>query len=550
MATRGRRASPDVPRGVARAQCVARDASRRDSRAHARGDARARGRAIAPASRANTTTTTATTSPRRRAPPTPPFVAPSTIPSPSRRATRSRRRLRSRNARARGRGCERAPVGRRRHPGGRTPVDERPGRGSLRRGLRSPPRRRRPKPLRRRRPKTSSPPPSPPPPPPPDDFRARGPHDVSRRAVTFYWPALLRQAEPRVPRVGSLRPRSSTAPRRRRRAPSAPSPSSPSAWAGTAGRSVTIEPSPTSRRTVSSSYRPPSPIVAPTPRPSASSPTTSARVSIGPRARRVDRTHPVRSDRSIPTRTVRSFQRRGRGGARRDGRDARGGPGPGPGPSALAGVGAFSASAGVDLDALSAIRDVAVFQVAGQRDSHVTPRAVARSGGRDGPRVAAGRRRREGRHALFPRRGGDVRVPSVAVRRREGGGGRGRVAAALARGADARHQGIPRGVLRGDSREGPEDRGGGTRKIFSFADEGRRREGARGRLGSGKTRGSWWNRKRRCGGGGEGGDAASGSEGCRAWRYPRGGGGDKARRGGSRGMREVLVPKKKRSCRP
>ena len=43
--------------------------------------------------------------------------------------------------------------------------------------------------------------------PSPYDFRARGPHDVSR-APSPYWPALLRQPEPRVPRVGAL----STAP--------------------------------------------------------------------------------------------------------------------------------------------------------------------------------------------------------------------------------------------------------------------------------------------------------------------------------------------------
>ena len=44
---------------------------------------------------------------------------------------------------------------------------------------------------------------------------------------------------------------------------------------------------------------------------------------------------------------------------------------------AVAGVGAFLESSGLDHDALANLRGVAMFQLAGRRDSHVTPRAVA-----------------------------------------------------------------------------------------------------------------------------------------------------------------------------
>ena len=279
------------PRGVARAQCVARDASRRDSRAHARAAMLARAAGDRPRLPREHHDDDRDHESRRRARRPPPFVAPSTKPSPSRRATRSRRRLRSRNARARGRGCERALS-----DVGATLADELlwmsdQDAGSF--GV------------------VYAPSPTTPtetPPTPPTNLLPLLPH--------LLLPLPLRFPRARTPDVSaapspSTGPRYSAnpnrrssgrrarlSPRRRRRAPPPPSPSSPSAWAGTAGRSVTIEPSPTSRRTVSSSYRPPSPIVAPTPRPSASSPTTSARVSIGPRARRVDRTHPC-SVRSI-----------------------------------------------------------------------------------------------------------------------------------------------------------------------------------------------------------------------------------------------------------
>ena len=45
---------------------------------------------------------------------------------------------------------------------------------------------------------------------------------------------------------------------------------------------------------------------------------------------------------------------------------------------AVAGMGAFLESSGLDHDALANLRGVAMFQLAGRRDSHVTPRAVAR----------------------------------------------------------------------------------------------------------------------------------------------------------------------------
>ena len=44
---------------------------------------------------------------------------------------------------------------------------------------------------------------------------------------------------------------------------------------------------------------------------------------------------------------------------------------------AVAGMGAFLESSGLDHDALANLRGVAMFQLAGRRDSHVTPRAVA-----------------------------------------------------------------------------------------------------------------------------------------------------------------------------
>ena len=544
VATRGRRASPDVPRGVARAQCVARDASRRDSRAHARGDARARGgRSPPPPAR------TPRRRPRPRAPSSraadPPLRRPvyDTLSLETRDALATAAALAQRAARAG------EAVNALLSDVGATLADELLWMSDQDAGpfgvVYAPlPDDADRNPLRRRRPKTSSPSSLTSSSPSPLRFpRARTPRRVpSRRHL------LLARVTPptrtaRVPRVGALvyRPVGAAA---RASAPF------PVVAFGVGWNSWTERYDRTLTHLASHGFVVVSPTVAdrrPTPRPSASSPTTSTRVSIGPRARHVDRAHPVRSDRSIPTRTVRSFQRRGRGGARRDGRDARGGPGPGPGPSALAGVGAFSASAGVDLDALSAIRDVAVFQVAGQRDSHVTPRAVARLAdamARASPRVVAVVR---GGSTVSSTR----RRRARTLRRSATPRGRGRAWAGGGCSRPRRRCASPGNTSRRSSR----GFSGGTRRSRrrgagkSFPSRTRTTaRGARGRLGSGKTRGSWWNRKRRCGGGGEGGDAASGSEDVARGDIHEGR--RIKREGGSGGMREVLVPKKKRSCRP
>ena len=46
---------------------------------------------------------------------------------------------------------------------------------------------------------------------------------------------------------------------------------------------------------------------------------------------------------------------------------------------ALAGLGIFFQSAGVDVAEFARVRDVAVLHLAGQRDFHTTPRAVAQA---------------------------------------------------------------------------------------------------------------------------------------------------------------------------
>ena len=453
MATRGRRASPDVPRGVARAQCVARDASRRDSRAHARGDARARGgRSPPPPAR----------TPRRRPRPRVPSSRAADPPSSPRLRyplPRDARRARDGGCaratrRARGRGYERAPVGRRRHPGGRTPVDERPGRGSLRRGPRPLPRRRRPKP-----------PPTPPTEsllpllphlllPSPYDFRARGPHDVSRRAVTFYWPALLRQPEPRVPGRRARLP-----PRRRRRARLRPLPRRVAfgvgwnSWTERYDRTLThlashgfvvVSPTVADRRPDPASFG----VLADHLRACLDWAARETRRSNAPLFGQID---------PAPTRTVRSFQRRRRWAARAA-TDATlaAGPGSAPDPPRRRRGRLLGRRRRRPRRAKRHPRRRRV-PGTGQRESHCHAARGGAIGGRDGPRVAAVVAV-EGRHAPFPRDEAEPRVRtfiSTATLAREGEGVGGWRLLSLAR----RRCASPgfRWRKRGDSREGPED---------------------------------------------------------------------------------------------
>ena len=195
---------------VRRARCVAS----RFSRSRSRRRARAR-RAIAPASRANTTTTTATTSPvvaRRRPPPSSPRLR-YPLPRGARRARDGGCARATRRARGEAANALLSDVG-------ATPADELLWMSDQDAGPfgvvyaplpddadRNPPT----PPTENLLPllltSSSS----------PYDFRARGPHDVSRRAVTFYWPAL-----PANPNRAFSGRRSSTAPSRRRAPPPLP----------------------------------------------------------------------------------------------------------------------------------------------------------------------------------------------------------------------------------------------------------------------------------------------------------------------------------------
>ena len=457
-----------------RARCVAS----RFSRSRSRRRSRAR-RAIAPASRANTTTTTATTSPvvaRRR----PPLRRPvyDTLSLETRDALATAAALAQRAARA-GEAVNAllSDVGatladellwmsdQDAGPFGvvYAPLPDDADRNPSDAADRKPP----------------PPPPSPPPPPPPYDFRARGPHDVSRRAVTFYWPALLRQPEPRVPRVGALvyRPVGAAA---RASAPF------PVVAFGVGWNSWTERYDRTLTHLASHGFVVVSPTVADR-RPDPASFGVLAdhlRACLDWAARETRRSNAPLFGQIDPSRRGLFGHSSGAGAAARAATDATlaAGPGPGPGPSALAGVGAFSASAGVDLDALSAIRDVAVFQVAGQRDSHVTPRAVARLAdamARASPRVVAVVR--DGTHCFLDEAETYAYPPSQcdAAREEEGVGGW-RLLSPEAQMRVTREYlaAFFAGILGRDPKIAEE----GRRKIFSFADED---DGARG---AGKTR--------------------------------------------------------------
>ena len=268
-----------------------------------------------------------------------------------------------------------------------------------------------------------SPPSPPPPPPPPYDFRARGPHAVSRRAVTFYWPAFLsRRAEnPRLPWVSAklYRPDGATA------LTSAPF---PVIAFGVGWNSWTERYDRTLAHLASHGFV----VVAPTAadrRPDPASFGVLAdhlRACLDWAARETHRSNSPLRGQIDPSRRGLFGHSSGAGAAARAATDARLAAGPGRdsgAPAALAGMGAFSASAGVDLDALRAIRDVAVFQIAGQRDSHVTPRAVARLADampRASPRVVAVVR--DGTHCFLDEAESYAYPPSQCDAAREGEG--------------------------------------------------------------------------------------------------------------------------------